>query len=351
MQFELFGHHTTRWPVGWSRSTCYIFLPPDGHRPFMRSGYVYKPLCWRVPRQLGITFLFEFWDEVCHHGLVPDAAQRAEADHTSCPLRLTPEHFVFRTWSPVDGEDIDRSDLGVVDLTEDAKCVIHRPPVRASLNSSTSSTVASATSSRQGPRIRAWLIDSGCPLDLIDRSFTTHFKNFVRPGQLVTLATANGDTEASEVLPMFLKKLGEHIEPHVLDSTPNVLSLGRRCVLDGYTFHWEGYSVHPWLLAPASSENIFLNVQDFVPYLVTDQCDAQVGQVAAAGPAKPNIAQLIQQTFGKHGYRTAMQNPASASSSHPSSSGDSNSKALPHSGVSSPQVHLLAQRVPRHRPV
>ena len=32
---------------------------------------------------------------------------------------------------------------------------------------------------------------------------------------------------------MFLDKLKERVQPHVLDSTPNVLSFGRRVIVDG----------------------------------------------------------------------------------------------------------------------
>ena len=108
-----------------------------------------------------------------------------------------------------------------------------------------------------GPAIRAWLVDPGCPLDLIDKSYVAHLRHFVQPGQDVTLEAANGDTDTSEVIPWYLQKLAEHITPHIVDKTPNVLSMGRRCVLDGYTFRWDGYSKHPWFKPPGeASEKI-----------------------------------------------------------------------------------------------
>jgi len=30
-----------------------------------------------------------------------------------------------------------------------------------------------------------------------------------------------------------------HVKAHVFPKTPNVLSIGRRCQLDGYSFHWQ----------------------------------------------------------------------------------------------------------------
>ena len=39
-------------------------------------------------------------------------------------------------------------------------------------------------------------------------------------------------------------EFNEVAEPYILDSTPDVLSIGRRCVEDGYAFYWEPYSLH-----------------------------------------------------------------------------------------------------------
>ena len=95
-------------------------------------------------------------------------------------------------------------------------------------------------------------------------------------GSKVTLATANGDTTSSEVLPLFLNKLNEHVQPHVLDSTPNVLSLGRRVIVDGCSFEWPAYSYEPMLTHPKTGERIDLEVRDFVPYLVVPPNDAEL---------------------------------------------------------------------------
>ena len=45
--------------------------------------------------------------------------------------------------------------------------------------------------------------------------------------------------------------MGEVAEPYVLDSTPDVLSIGRRCVEDGYEFVWKPYSLHPTITTPS----------------------------------------------------------------------------------------------------
>ena len=75
---------------------------------------------------------------------------------------------------------------------------------------------------------------------------------------------------------MFLNKLKEHVQPHILDSTPNVLSLGRRVIVDGYSFEWPARSHSPWLVHPTTGEKIHLEVRDFVPYLVVPPTDAEL---------------------------------------------------------------------------
>ena len=119
-------------------------------------------------------------------------------------------------------------------------------------------------------------MDSGCPLDLIDRSHIQGCLDSVCDGSKVTLATANGDTVSSEVLPLYLNKLKEQVQPHVLDSTPNVLSLGRRVIVDGYSFEWPAHSHSPWLVHPTTGEHIHLKVKDFVPYLEVPPNDAEL---------------------------------------------------------------------------
>jgi len=75
---------------------------------------------------------------------------------------------------------------------------------------------------------------------------------------------------------MFLNKLKEYVKPHVLDSTPNVLSLGRRVIVDGYSFEWPAHSYSPWLVHPETGEKIHLRVKDFVPYLEVPPDDAEL---------------------------------------------------------------------------
>ena len=50
--------------------------------------------------------------------------------------------------------------------------------------------------------------------------------------------------------PLIISQLDEATTALVLDSTPNVLSIGRRCIDNGYGFVWYPYSHHPVLVPP-----------------------------------------------------------------------------------------------------
>ena len=42
----------------------------------------------------------------------------------------------------------------------------------------------------------------------------------------------------SDVAEIVVDELDETVKPHVLDETPTVFSIGRRCMKMGYAFHW-----------------------------------------------------------------------------------------------------------------
>ena len=80
--------------------------------------------------------------------------------------------------------------------------------------------------------------------------------------------TANGSTSTSDVAKIVVDELGETVEPHVLDETPTVLSVGRRCMKMGYAFHWMPGKL-PFMVTPKQGF-VHLQVKDDIPYLVSD---------------------------------------------------------------------------------
>jgi hypothetical protein len=102
----------------------------------------------------------------------------------------------------------------------------------------------------------------------------------------ICFSTANGPVWASSTLPLQGVALMEEINPYVMESTPAVLSIGRRCMVHGFSFHWPAYK-SPYFTKP-SGEKIFCDVHAYVPYLRHRDPAWDEGSVAAAATSARN---------------------------------------------------------------
>ena len=110
----------------------------------------------------------------------------------------------------------------------------------------------------------AWIADTGSAQDLISKKFIELQK--IRESQNpLELITANGPYRATEQTDVKIPVLSSEISPYVLEDTPAVISVGRRCVDEDWDFVWKG-SKQPYFKKP-DGEKIKLNVKDYVPYL------------------------------------------------------------------------------------
>ena len=66
----------------------------------------------------------------------------------------------------------------------------------------------------------------------------------------ITLSTANDLVKGNQVARQQIGEFREIATPYLLESTPDVLSIGRRCVEDGFEFHWAPHSLHPTMATP-----------------------------------------------------------------------------------------------------
>ncbi len=86
----------------------------------------------------------------------------------------------------------------------------------------------------------------------------------------ITLHTANGLTKVTDAVALSVDELAEPIYAHLLESTPNVISMGHRCMELGYTFIWRARQT-PFLICP-NGKKIDLVVKHNVPYLPPSEC-------------------------------------------------------------------------------
>ena len=112
-----------------------------------------------------------------------------------------------------------------------------------------------------------WLMDTGCAYDLISQKLVG--EGPTRPiskSEVITFATANGKVKSCEMALFACEELNTMVEPYVLKETPSVLSIGRRCMDMGYSFHWEA-GRNPVLVTP-EGHIIPLVVEKHIPYMI-----------------------------------------------------------------------------------
>ena len=113
-----------------------------------------------------------------------------------------------------------------------------------------------------------WIVDSGSGYDIVcDDAITGRDRESIcqKPAPMV-VQTANGTVDVDKQMTLTVKEGStSRINALVMNDTPCVLSLGKRCMDEGYRFVWDQYQ-EPKLFAP-DGEQIELSVQNFVPYI------------------------------------------------------------------------------------
>jgi len=146
-----------------------------------------------------------------------------------------------------------------------------------------------AASAIYEPGVRRWLVDTGCPFDLIatkelDHNEESFIKKASRP---IRLATPNGIVDADQIVSFRIPALDGNIDAHVMKSSPTVMSIGRRCMTLGYAFIWRP-GRKPFIITN-TGKRITLEVIDYIPYLPVTKsvaCAAATSSVQNAEAAE-----------------------------------------------------------------
>ena len=118
-----------------------------------------------------------------------------------------------------------------------------------------------------------WLADTGCPIDLVGlNELRAGEQSLVKKtGRTHALQTANGTASTLGSIAADMQDIDEVIDAHVVQNTPSLISIGKRCMEQGYTFTWPAGEL-PVLQGPGSKE-IVLDVLNNVPYLPASRCN------------------------------------------------------------------------------
>ena len=86
-----------------------------------------------------------------------------------------------------------------------------------------------------------WIADTGSAQDLIaerELGQATPFES----ASPISMMTANGPNSANQQCDVSVDSIGVKVAPYVLPETPSVLSIGQRCMDEGFDFVWRANS-------------------------------------------------------------------------------------------------------------
>ena len=114
-----------------------------------------------------------------------------------------------------------------------------------------------------------WIADTGSAQDLVnDNELPDDYGYY--SNNPIRMITANGESSSSKQGKVFVPKLGKTIDAYLVRSSPPVISVGMRCIDDGYDFIWRGSKGEPPYMVKPNGDRIELVVRDYVPYFANN---------------------------------------------------------------------------------
>ena len=96
-----------------------------------------------------------------------------------------------------------------------------------------------------------------------------------------------GEITTSSVLPVHSDTLSMCLKPYVLPETPAVVTVGRRCMKDGFSFSWPA-GESPFFTRP-DGRKVTLHVDNFVPYII-ERATAMTATTGSVGTPNPAVS-------------------------------------------------------------
>ena len=115
------------------------------------------------------------------------------------------------------------------------------------------------------PKIADSSFDSGSGHDLISARKAERMNLKKRTCDPIMFHTANGSTATQTEAEIDLGTFDMTSQAYVLDDTPSVMSLGKRCMEEGYSFVWPSGKM-PFMVTK-NGERIDLTIHDNIPYI------------------------------------------------------------------------------------
>ena len=142
---------------------------------------------------------------------------------------------------------------------------------------------------------RRFIMDSGSGHDLISSTRVDRMEIDTYESSRVNFHTANGITSTSTMVGLDFDTFNEPARAHVLEDTPSVLSLAKRCMEQGYTLVWPS-GREPYMIN-SEGDKIRMEVHDLIPYVYLGAKDYR--------PSPDHEAELVMKVLGLMGNSTA----------------------------------------------
>ena len=117
------------------------------------------------------------------------------------------------------------------------------------------------------PEEREFVVDSGASMHMISKKDLNdaEMDTLTKLCSPTIVIIANGEVQAHEEATVYVKELDIFLTMKVLENTPAVLSLGKLCDENGYSFEWSN-GQNPHLIK--NGIRIQCNTENFVPIVV-----------------------------------------------------------------------------------
>ena len=117
------------------------------------------------------------------------------------------------------------------------------------------------------PEEREFVVDSGASMHMISKKDLSkaEMDTLTKSCSPTIVITANGEVQTHEVAIVYVKELDIFLTMKVLENTPAVLSLGKLCDENGYSYEWIN-GQKPHLIK--NGIRIICNTENFVPIVV-----------------------------------------------------------------------------------
>ena len=118
-------------------------------------------------------------------------------------------------------------------------------------------------------RDKRFIMDSGSGHDLISTKKIDRMDLPTYDDTVVNFHTANGVTSSTKRSDIKFEAFDEPAQAHILEDTPSVMSMGKRCIDLGYSFIWPSGKT-PYMI-DSNGDIIEMTVRDYIPYVNIDQ--------------------------------------------------------------------------------